>query len=207
MLDRKMLMIGASLTLVAAPAYAFQSTMPAQSAPAANPAPAGSTPAATTPSAAPKIAQGATVYDPKGGTVGTIDSADAQYAVVATPSNKVKLPLSSFAAGEKGPVIAMTQAELDAAAQGAAKQLTLNVGDTVKTAQGAEVGKIEAVEGDLVTVATAKTKAKLPKTAFAMGDSGPVIGMTAEQLDAAAGAAGASAASASTTPQSAANPS
>jgi len=34
-----------------------------------------------------------------------------------------------------------------------------------------------------------------------------VIGMTAEQLDAAAGAAGASAASASTTPQSAANPS
>lgn len=204
MFDRKMLMIGAALTLTATPAFAFQSAMPAQSAPAANPAPAGSAPAAATPSAAPKVTPGTTVYDTKGGTVGTIDSADGQYAVVATPSNKVKLPLSSFAAGEKGPMIAMTQAELDAAAAGATKQLSLNVGDTVKTAQGAEVGKIEAVEGEFVTVATTKTKAKLPKTAFAMGDSGPVIGMTAEQLDAAAGAAGASAAS---TSQPSANPS
>jgi hypothetical protein len=41
----------------------------------------------------------------------------------------------------------------------------------------------------MVTVATANTKAQLPKTAFAQGANGLVIGMTAEQLDAAAKAA------------------
>jgi hypothetical protein len=54
---------------------------------------------------------------------------------------------------------------------------------------GAPVGKVDAVAGDMVTVATANTKAQLPKTAFAQGPNGLVIGMTAEQLDAAAKAA------------------
>jgi len=41
----------------------------------------------------------------------------------------------------------------------------------------------------MVTVATANTKVQLPKTAFAQGQNGLVIGMTADQLDAAAKAA------------------
>ncbi|MFW2829676.1 hypothetical protein [Sphingomonas sp. ID0503] len=188
--DRKFLMIGAALALPAAPAFA-QTPMPAptaaptQSAPAANPAP-------TAAAGQPQLAAGGKVYDTKGGEVGTIESVDASGAVVSTGTNKVKLPTNSFAAGKTGPMIAMTKAELDAAAGAAAKPLALNVGATIYGPQNAEVGKIEAVEGDLVTVATAKTKAKLPKSAFAMGDNGPVIGMTAAQLDAAAGAASAS---------------
>jgi hypothetical protein len=51
------------------------------------------------------------------------------------------------------------------------------------------VGKVDAVSGDLVTVATANSKAQLPRTAFAQGPNGLVIGMTAAQLDAAAKAA------------------
>jgi preprotein translocase subunit YajC len=193
MFNRKILMIGAALALPAAPAFA-QTVTPGT--PAANSPPAG------TAQAAPNVAVGATVYDSKGGTVGTVASADTSAAVVDTGTNKVKLPLASFAASQNGPVIAMTKAELDAAAASAAKPLALNVGATVYGPQGGVVGKIEAVDAEFVTVATAKTKAKLPKKAFAMGETGPVIGMTAEQLDAAAGAA-----SASSTPASPANPS
>ena len=195
MFNRKLMLVSTTAAaLLVTPAFAQEA------APAAQPTqPAAAAPA----TGAPSLTQGATVYDAQGGTVGTIESADAQGAVVSTGTTKVKVPAQSFAAGPKGPTIAMTKAELDAAAgAAAAKPLELSVGATVYGPQNAEVGKIEAVEGDLVTVATAKTKAKLPKSAFAQGDTGPVIGMTAEQLDAAAGAA-----SASTTPQPAPNPS
>ena len=69
---------------------------------------------------AAQIAAGTTVMDTKGGTVGKIETVEAGFATVATAKNKVKLPVSAFAAGANGPVIGMTEAELDAAASAAA---------------------------------------------------------------------------------------
>ena len=63
------------------------------------------------------IKTGATVYDLKGGTVGTVELSDAEGVVVSTGSTRAKLGLSGFGIGEKGLTIAMTRAEIDATAK------------------------------------------------------------------------------------------
>lgn len=80
----------------------------------------GATGAATA-EAAPSadVKAGAEVRDPKGELVGTIESVDAQGAVIATGASRVAIPISSIGKNEKGLVIAMTKAELDAAAKAA----------------------------------------------------------------------------------------
>lgn len=60
---------------------------------------------------------GATVYDDKGGEVGKIVSTSAKGAVVDTGTVKATIPTSSFAKSDKGLVIAMTKAQIDAAAK------------------------------------------------------------------------------------------
>jgi hypothetical protein len=63
------------------------------------------------------IKTGATVYDLNGGTVGTVESSDAEGVVVSTGTVRAKLGLSGFGVGDKGLTIAMTRAELDATAK------------------------------------------------------------------------------------------
>ncbi len=92
------------------------STADTAAATTANPATATSQAA----SASGTVAVGSTVKDTSGGTVGTIESVDGQYAVLATTKNKVRLPISSFGKGADGPILAMTQAQVDAAAASAA---------------------------------------------------------------------------------------
>lgn len=139
-----------------------------------------------------KVAVGAQVVDTAGNPVGTIEQVAGDLAVLSTGSNKVSLPLSSFGAGEKGPVLAMTRAEVDAAAAGAAAsqkaEATAQVtqGAQVTDTKGAPVGTIESVEGEFATVATANSKVRLPLNAFGKGATGPVIAMSAAELDAAA---------------------
>lgn len=141
---------------------------------------------------AAKVAVGAAVSDTAGNPVGTIEQVNGDLAVLSTGANKVSLPLTSFGTGPKGPVIAMTKAEVDAAASGAAaaqKQelvASLSSGATVSDTTGAKVGTVEAVEGEFATIATANSKVRLPLTAFAKGATGPVIAMTAAELEAAA---------------------
>jgi hypothetical protein len=74
-------------------------------------------PGSTTPATAADLRTGATVHDTQGGTVGTIESADASGAVVNTGTARARLPVSSFARDSSGLVIAMTKAQLEAAAQ------------------------------------------------------------------------------------------
>ena len=111
--------------------------------------------------------------------------------VVDTGTVKAAVPLSSFGTGPKGPTLAMTKAELEAAAgQGAAQaaaqfQSQLTTGATVYGAGGTSVGTIKAVEGEFVTLTTPKGDARLPKGSFGPGPQGVTIGMTAAQLDAA----------------------
>jgi len=61
------------------------------------------------------------VRDQTGGLVGTVESADASGAVVATGAVRARLPISSFARNDQGLVIAMTKAQLEAAAASAAR--------------------------------------------------------------------------------------
>lgn len=169
-------MILASAMAIGSPALA----QTAASAPAAAPAPA-----------APTVTAGATVIDTAGAPVGTIETVTGGTATLSTGTNKVGVPITSFAQGPNGLVLGMTKAQVDAAAAQAKVGATteIAVGSKVSDAQGGAVGTVEAVAGDLVTVATPNAKAQLPKKAFAQGPNGLVIGMTGAQLDAAAKAA------------------
>ena len=145
---------------------------PAQPAPAA--------------AAAPQLSAGANVVDSTGAAVGTIESVTNGNATINTGTAKAAVPVASFAARDNGFAIGMTKAQLEAAVA-QSKPAEIAVGSQVKGPQGAPVGTVEAVAGDLVTVATAKTKAQLPKNAFAQAADGSLtIGMTATQLEAAA---------------------
>lgn len=162
----------------------------AQTAPAATPGAA----------AAPAVTQGATVYDPQGGTVGTIESVQGDFVVLATAKSKVRLPKTSFGAGAQGPVIAMTAAQLDQAAaqaapaQAAAAKPNIATGVQVTDTQGGAVGTIAEVDAQFATLQlTTGTKVRLPVSAFGAGANGTLrVAMTASQLSAAAGATGGS---------------
>jgi preprotein translocase subunit YajC len=187
-LIRTGLVLGSAMAML--PAMAFAQTA----------APAAGTPAASAPAAgAVTLAAGAKVLDTTGGTVGTIESVDGDFAVVATSKSKVRLPKSSFAMGPSGPVIAMTAAQLDdavaqAAPQQAAASTKPNVvqGAAVSDMQGGAVGTIADVDAQFATVQLSTGgKVRLPLTAFAAGTNGGLrIAMTAQQLGAAAGASG-----------------
>jgi len=159
----------AGSAIVAAPAFA-QATQPA-----AQPAPAAA--------ATPNVTVGAAVSDATGAPVGTIESVSGGNAVLSTGKVKAQIPVSSFAQGPNGLLVGISKADLEAKA---ATPPQIAVGAAVSDQKGGAVGKVTAVEGDFVTVATAKTQVKLPKSAFAQGPTGLVIALTADQLEAAA---------------------
>lgn len=63
------------------------------------------------------VKSGASVYDQKGGVVGKIVSSTAKTAVIDTGTTKVSVPRSSLGKSDKGLVVGMTKAEIDAAAK------------------------------------------------------------------------------------------
>jgi hypothetical protein len=110
---------------------------------------------------------------------------------------KVSLPAKAFGSGPKGAMIAMTRAQLDAAAvqaatdAAAALKLKLIAGAPVHGVGGsAVVGNVKTVEDQFVVVTTPKGSARLPIAAFGIGAGGEIIiGMTAAQFEAAVAAA------------------
>ena len=179
-------------TPIAAPTAEAQATAQATPAPAAG--------------AKPVITVGTTVYDPVGGTVGTIESVSADAVTLSTGTTKVALPTSAFGTSEKGTAIGMTKVELEAAATSAAAsasaslQSQLVAGAQVYGQSGTTpIGTVKASDGKLVTLTTPKGDVRLPIGGFASTDGKIVIGMTAAEFDAAvAGSAGASAPAATT---------
>ena len=138
--------LAAALAAVAlSPVPAFAQAGAAAAAPAA--------PAA----AAPTV--GAKVFDPQGAEVGSIEKVDAANAVVYTGTKRATLPLSAFAKNEKGLLISMSQAQLNAAVASAEAQTTsamdtkLVSGAQIKSKDGAAVGSVQKLEGDNVTIA------------------------------------------------------
>lgn len=170
------------------PAMAGAQTAPA--APAAGQAQAGTQAAAATPTV------GATVYDSAGVSIGTVEQVTPQAVVVNMGATKVSLPPNAIGSGPQGLRVAITKAEVEAAARqaqaGQQQQLAsqLTPGTTVRGAGGAVVGTIKSSDGTNVTLTTSKGDVQLPLSGFGAGPNGPIIGMTAAQLDAAITAAG-----------------
>ena len=184
--------------LLLAPAVASAQTAPTTTAPAA-----GATATATA-----NVTTGATVYDTAGGVVGTIASTDGTNAVIDTGTVKAAVPVTSLGAGTNGPVLAMTKAQLDAAAGQQQAQASADFasklvpGAAVYGTGGAQLGTIKSVDASGVTITTSAGEAKLPTNGFGPGPQGVTIGMTQAQLTAAIQAAGggASASASTTTP-------
>ncbi|HEX8261731.1 MAG TPA: hypothetical protein VF547_02535 [Allosphingosinicella sp.] len=138
------------------------------------------------------VVVGAVVKDTKGGEVGTITRVEGANLVLKTDRHEVTLPVSSFTATDEGALFGMTRDELNAEVDKAkaAADAQLVVGATVKGIAGAAVGTIEAVDAQFVTLKLISgTSIRLPRSAVAGGPNGPVTGMTAEQIEAAAKAA------------------
>jgi len=83
-------------------------------------------------------------------------------------------------------VPAVALAQTAPAAETTPAPAALEAGAKVFDTSGGSVGTIESVSGDFAVVATTKSKVRLPKTSFAMGPNGPIIALTADQLDEAA---------------------
>jgi preprotein translocase subunit YajC len=142
--------------------------------------------------AAAAIVAGAVVKDTNGGVVGTITRVEGGQLMLRTDRHEVALPVSSFTATDEGALFGMTRDQLNAEADKAkaAADAQIVAGATVRGAAGAVVGTIEAVDAQFVTVKlTSGTTIRLPRNAVAGGPDGPVTGMTAEQIEAAAKAA------------------
>lgn len=149
-------------------------------------------PAAQQPGAQASMAVGAKVSDANGGEVGTISKVDGQFVVVKTDKHEVRLPVTSFTAHNGGFLFGMTRDQLNAEVEKtlAAANAKIVAGASVTGSQGGNVGTIEAIDEQFVTVKLGSgKKVRLPRAAVAPGPNGAVIGMTAAELEAAAGAA------------------
>ncbi|TYC86917.1 hypothetical protein [Novosphingobium sp. BW1] len=94
---------------------------------------------------------------------------------------KNSLIAAAILAAGLAPAAAVAQ---DAAAP-AAETVAPTVGAKVFDPEGNEVGAVEAVAGEVVTVNTGVARAGLPTKAFAMREKGLTIGMTKAQLESA----------------------
>lgn len=172
--------------LGAGAALAQQTQAPATGAPAAG--------AATAAPATPQLAPGVQVYDTQGNPVGTIVSVEGAGTVLKTDKYEVRLPVASYGQNKTGVVVAMTQAELNATVEQelAKAEQMLAPGSVVRDTAGGVVGTIDEVDEQFVTVKLASGKAaRLPRSGFAAGPSGPIVGITAAQLEAQLAGAGA----------------
>lgn len=142
----------------------------------------------------PDVRVGDAVMDAAGQPVGTIRAVSRDTAVVWTGSTKVTLGLSSFRLVRGGLKIAMTRAQLEAAAARVqasgdeAIRSRLTPGTEIRGSDGVVLATVESVEGEMATLAAGKAKVRFPLSAFSQAGDGIRIGMTATQLQAAVAA-------------------
>ena len=144
------------------------------------------------------IAQGAAtaktgmvVEDASGGAVGTVAKVDSTNVTVRTDKYDIPIPVQSFTANGAKLLVGMTRTQLNAAwEQGiAAAQAALVVGAPVKGSAGTQVGTIDAIDTETVTIKLASgQKVQIPRSGIAGSPDGAVIGVSAEQLEAQVGA-------------------
>jgi preprotein translocase subunit YajC len=147
--------------------------------------------------AAPAVAQsvGMQIVDTAGAPVGTVTAIQGENLQVKTDKHEVLVPKASFTLNGGKLLFGMTQAQLDAQVEAAAAASAKAVvaGATVNGTGGADVGKIEAVENDAVTITlTSGKRIQLPAKAVRGNADGTVtIGYSSEQLEALVSGAGA----------------
>lgn len=101
---------------------------------------------------------GAKVFGPSGGEVGVIASVADGSATVDTGTQSVALPANVFAEGPDGPVISVDKATLNQLAMQAAqdriaaRDAALVEGAAVAGTDGATLGTVSGIEGNVVTV-------------------------------------------------------
>jgi hypothetical protein len=129
---------------------------------------------------AANVTAGATVYDPQGGTVGTVDSVADGIAVVNTGAHTVALPLGKFATSEKGPIISVTKQQLDDIA--AKVTAALVVGAAVVDNAGVALGTIDKVDGENIVLNTEKGPVALTTKYFAVQNGALMALVTKDQI-------------------------
>lgn len=142
------------------------------------------------------LAVGAMVYAPDGSEVGTIKSMPGGNVVISTGKHDATLPASVFGRNEKGLLISMTKAQLDAAVEAAeakanaAMDAALVADAQIHSKDGVVIGTVQKVEGDDVTIDLPEgTAITLKKEHLTVGQNGLSLFMTAAEFKAAVGAA------------------
>ena len=144
--------------------------------------------------AAPVLAQaratitaGMEVRGPNDSLVGTVKTVNGDFVIVATDRHEASLPKASFTPHEGKLLFGMTRDQLNAEVDKAqaAASAALIPGAVVQGAAGVQVGTIDAIDDTGVTLKLQSGKlVKLPRNGIGVGPSGPVIGMTAAELEA-----------------------
>ena len=134
------------------------------------------------------IAPGIQIVDTAGAPVGVVEAIKGENLQVKTDKHQVLLPRSSFTIGNGKLRFGLTQAQLDAQIEqsAAAASSAVVAGATVKSVDGVDIGKIDAVADGKVTIAlTAGTKIQVDQSGVAGNPDGSVtVGLTSAQLQA-----------------------
>lgn len=177
------MMISAAIALAAVPVGAPAATAPV--APAFQ-------------QAAPVPSVGETVHDSTGAVIGTVETVTPQAIVIKSGTLSIPVAPASVGKGADGWVMGVTKAELEAAAQKAQAEAqaqlkaALVAGAEVKDRTGATVvATVKEADDEFVTLTSTQgaREAKLPANAFGLSPNGIVIGMTADEFNAAIGGA------------------
>lgn len=144
------------------------------------------------PAAAQAINPGMQVTDASGGSVGTVAAVRGDNVLVKTDKHEALLPKSSFRVDGNKLMFGMTQAQLNAQIEKSlnASKAAIAAGAVVKGSGGTQIGTIEAVAAEGVTIAlTAGQKIQVGESALRGNADGSVtVGYTAEQLQELVGA-------------------
>jgi hypothetical protein len=130
---------------------------------------------------------GAQVLDGSGNPVGTIVAINGDVVTVKTDKVEAHLGKASFAQQDGKLYIGNTQAELNALIEKekAAAEASLAVGAPVKGSGGAEIGTIEAIDTEYVTLKLTSGKSvRIPRSGIAGSAQGAVVGLTVADLEA-----------------------
>lgn len=134
---------------------------------------------------------GMVIEDASGGAVGTVATVDSINVTVRTDKYDIPIPTQSFTASGKKLIVGLTRDQLNAAWEKglADAAAALVVGAPVKGSAGTEVGTIDAIDAETVTIKLpGGQKVQLPRSGIAGAAGGAVIGVSAEQLEAQIGA-------------------
>jgi preprotein translocase subunit YajC len=133
------------------------------------------------------IRPGMAVVDTNGGAVGTVVSVNGGTLIIKTDKHEAAVGTSSVTPYQGKLLIAMTQAELNAATEQSMAQLAAKIapGAVVKGTGGAIIGTIESLGSDFATVKLESGESvRIPRSAMVGSADGVVVGVTLEQLKA-----------------------